>query len=116
MNSNQYEMLLNQLFDCSSAIQKAIETDDFVELDNLIKIKNEKIELIDLNKKFFQKTPQVIEKINKIKAQDACNLELIINKKQAIQKKVQNNMANLKILKVYEQVQENNGSIVDINE
>ena len=52
MQSSQIDLLLNQLLECSFNIYNAIKNNDTLELDALINIKNEKLQLIESNKKF----------------------------------------------------------------
>lgn len=116
MNSKQFELLLNQLFDCSLAINNAIKNDLIDEIDKLLKIKDDKIELIQSNKKFINNVQQFNNLIEQIKKQDDANIELLSRKKEETFKESRKNQINTKILKKYEQLRITNGSIVDIKE
>ena len=116
MNSKQFELLLQQLLDCSCAINGAIKNDMYEELDNLLSVKDEKIKLTEENKKFVGDISKFGELIEKIKKQEAENLKLLATKKDFVYEKTQKNFANTKVLKKYEQLTNINGSIVDIRE
>jgi len=116
MNLTQIKILLNQLFDCSCAIYKAIANNDSQEIDRLIITKDEKLKLFQENKKFIDNLVQFNDIIDKIKQQEAKNLKLLTEKKEKILKEQKTNLANIMVLKKYEQNNNLNGSIVDIKE
>jgi len=116
MISNQVELLLNQLLDCSFSIHKSILNNDTEELERLIKIKDEKIKLIEENKKFcadFNKFKEITIKINQ---QEKENLILLNTQKNELNKIYKQTLASSKILNKYEINNNQNGAIVDIHE
>ncbi len=116
MNLTQIEILLNQLFDCSLAVRSAIEKNDSEEIDRLIEIKNDKLKLFQDNRKFIVELTQFKDMIEKIQEQDSENIKLLTSKKENILKQYKVNMANITVLKRYEQDNNLNGSIVDVSE
>lgn len=116
MHSTQMEILLKQLLDCSLAIYQAIQNDDNQELDNLIDIKSEKLKLIEETKKSVKSLETYDNIIQKIKEQEQINIKLLNEKKDLIFDEYKSTKANTKVLKKYEQLDNLNGSIVDIRE
>lgn len=116
MNPQQLELLLNQLFDCSLAINKAIKNNLSSELDNLLEIKDEKLKLIENNKKFINDFSQFNELIEKIKQQENENISLLSKQKNETYKNLQKTLSSAKIMKKYEQIENVNGAIVDVKE
>ena len=116
MNSNQVELLLNQLLDCSFSIHKSVLNNDTEELDRLIKIKDEKIKLIEENKKFCVDLNKFKEITIKIEQQEKENLILLETKKNEISKRYKQVLANSKILNKYEINNNQSGAIIDIRE
>ena len=116
MNLSQMELLLNQLYECSIAIHSAIEKGDAQEIDNLIEIKNEKLNLIELNKKFVENTPEFLDKIKQIQEQEKVNLAYLNEKKDEIYKQYKSVQVSSKVIQKYAQNNGLNGSIVDVRE
>ena len=116
MNSNQVELLLNQLLDCSFSIHKSIINNDTEELDRLIKIKDEKIQLIEENKKFCIDLDKFKELTRKIEQQENENLILLETQKKELNKIYKQTLASSKILNKYEINNNQNGAIIDIRE
>ena len=116
MELKQFELLLNQLFDCSLAINDAIKNGQTTEIDKLIEAKEEKLQLIDDNIKFINDLSQFKTLIEKIRLQENENISLLSAQKDEIGKKTKQNLANTRIVKKYEQLRNINGSIVDVRE
>ena len=116
MELKQFELLLNQLFDCSLAINDAIKNGQTPEIDKLIEAKDEKLQLIDDNIKFINDLSQFKTLIEKIRLQENENISLLSAQKDEIGKKTKQNLANTRIVKKYEQLRNINGSIVDVRE
>lgn len=114
MHKTQLELLLNQLYNCSIAIYKAISIDDSEELDNLIVSKSKIIKLIDTNKKFLSGSFSFFDvMVEQIKKQENLNLQLLQEKKNAYYKKYRQSIKSSKILNKYSPAITPKGSIVD---
>ena len=117
MHKLQLELLLNQLYDCSLAIHKAIQNEDLNELNSLIDAKTEKMKLLDSNKKFLGDSFSLFDvMVEQIKKQENANLRLLEEKKNVFYKKYRQAIKTSKILNKYSLAITPKGGIVDMIE
>ncbi len=114
MHKSQLELLLNQIYDCSIAINNAINTEDEAELSDLVARKAKKIKLLEKNKKFLEDSQMTLFDVmlRKIQEQELENINLLKAKRNIFYKKYIQSVKKSKILNKYSPIIES-GVIVD---